>query len=58
MSSASPSVSSLAAVAAAPSADQGCKALDEKGLTNGFNMNPNETAVFIEALERKADSMG
>jgi len=26
--------------------------------SNGFNMMPNETIVFIEALERKADSMG
>jgi hypothetical protein len=38
--------------------NQGCKALDNKALTNGFNMTPDETVVFIEALERKADSMG
>jgi hypothetical protein len=38
--------------------NQGCKTLDDKALTNGFNMTPNETVVFIEALERKADSMG
>ena len=38
--------------------NQGCDALDDKALTNGFNMTPNETVVFIEALERKADSMG
>jgi hypothetical protein len=38
--------------------NQGCGALDDKALTNGFNMTPNETVVFIEALERKADSMG
>ena len=38
--------------------NQGCEALDDKALTNGFNMTPNETIVFIEALERKADSMG
>ncbi len=38
--------------------NQGCEALDDKALTNGFNMTPNETLVFIEALERKADSMG
>ena len=38
--------------------NQGCEALDDKALTNGFNMTPNETVVFIEALERKADSMG
>jgi hypothetical protein len=38
--------------------NQGCEALDDKALTNGFNMTPNETDVFIEALERKADLMG
>ena len=38
--------------------NQGCEALDDKALTNGFNMTPNETVVFIEALKRKADSMG
>jgi hypothetical protein len=38
--------------------NQGCKALDDKALTNGFNMTPNKTVVFIEALARKADSMG
>ncbi len=38
--------------------NQGCNALDDKALTNGFNMTPNETVVFIEALERKANSNG
>ncbi len=38
--------------------NQGCDALDDKALTNGFNMIPNKTVVFIEALKRKADSMG
>ncbi len=38
--------------------NQGCKALDNKALTNGFNMTPTKTVVFIEALERKANSMG
>jgi len=38
--------------------NQGCEALDDKALINGFNMTPNETVIFIEALERKADSMG
>jgi hypothetical protein len=37
--------------------NQGCNALDNKAPTNGFNMTPNKTVVFIEALERKADSM-
>ncbi len=34
--------------------NQGCQALGDKALTNGFNMTPNKTVVFIEALERKA----
>ncbi len=38
--------------------NQGYEALDNKALTNGFNMTPNETVVFIEALERKANSKG
>ena len=38
--------------------NQGCEALHKKVLTKGFNMTPNETVVFIEAFERKADSMG
>jgi hypothetical protein len=28
-----------------------CSALDEKALTDGFNMTPNETVVFVEAFE-------
>ena len=38
--------------------NQGCEALKDKALTNGFNMTPNETVVFSEALKRKANSMG
>jgi hypothetical protein len=38
--------------------NQGCKALDDKALTNGFNMIPNETVVFIEAFQRHANMMG
>ena len=38
--------------------NQRCEALDNKALTNGFNMTPNETVIFIQALECKADSMG
>ena len=37
--------------------DQGCKALDDKALTNGFNMIPNKTVVFVEAFQRHADTM-
>jgi hypothetical protein len=35
-----------------------CSALDDKALTDGFNMTPNKTVVFVEAFERKAKSMG
>jgi hypothetical protein len=38
--------------------DHRCAALDDKALTNGFNMIPNETIVFVEALQCHADSMG
>jgi hypothetical protein len=38
--------------------NQGCKALDNKALTNGFNMIPNKTVVFVEAFQRHADMMG
>jgi hypothetical protein len=38
--------------------NQGCKALDDKALTNGFNMIPNKTVIFVEAFQRHADSMG
>jgi hypothetical protein len=37
--------------------NQGCKALDDKALTNGFNMIPNKTVVFVEAFQRHADAM-
>jgi hypothetical protein len=37
---------------------QGCKALDDKALTNGFNMTPNKTIVFVEAFQCHADAMG
>ncbi len=38
--------------------EQGCKALDDKALTNGFNMIPNETVVFVEAFQRHTNAMG
>ncbi len=37
---------------------KGCSALDNKALTDGFNMTPNETIVFVEAFKQKAKSMG
>jgi hypothetical protein len=37
---------------------QGCKALDDKALTSGFNIIPNKTVVFIEAFQHHANAMG
>ncbi len=31
---------------------QGCTPLDDKSLTNGFNMMPNQTVIFVKALQR------
>ena len=30
--------------------EKGCKALDNKALTNGFAMTPNQTIIFVEAI--------
>jgi hypothetical protein len=38
--------------------EQGCKALDDKALTNGLYMIPNKTVVFVKAFKRHADAMG
>jgi hypothetical protein len=38
--------------------EKGCSALDDKALTDGSNMTPNETVVFVEAFQQKAKSMG
>ena len=32
---------------------QGCAPFDDKSLTNGFNMTPDQTVTFIEALQRR-----
>jgi hypothetical protein len=32
--------------------EKGCSALDDKALTDGFNMTPNKTVVFVEAFKR------
>jgi hypothetical protein len=37
---------------------QGCKPLDDKALTNGFAMTPNQTIIFVEAFYRHATTMG
>jgi hypothetical protein len=36
--------------------EQGCKALDDKALTDGFPMTPNQTIIFIEAFHHHANS--
>jgi hypothetical protein len=39
--------------------EKGCSALNDKALTDGFNMTPNKTVVFVEeAFKRKAKLMG
>ncbi len=38
--------------------EKGCSALDNEALTDGFNMTPNETVIFVEAFKRKAKLMG
>jgi hypothetical protein len=38
--------------------EQGCKPLDDKALTNGFAMAPNQTVIFVEAFHRRATTMG
>jgi hypothetical protein len=37
--------------------EQGCKALEDKALTNGFGMTPDQTVVFAEALSCCATTM-
>jgi hypothetical protein len=37
---------------------QGCKPLDDKALTDGFAMTPNQTIIFVEAFRRRATMMG
>jgi hypothetical protein len=37
---------------------QGCNPLDDKALTNGFAMTPNQIIIFVEAFHRRATTMG
>jgi hypothetical protein len=37
---------------------QGCAPLDDKSLTDGFNMTPNQTVIFVKALQRQCTEMG
>ncbi len=38
--------------------EQGCQALDNKALTEGFSMSINRSVIFVEALYCKASQMG
>ena len=38
--------------------EQGCKTLDDKALTNGLKMTPDQTVVFVESLTRRTIAMG
>jgi hypothetical protein len=37
---------------------QGCAALDDKSLTDGFNMSMDQVVIFVEALQRRCKEMG
>jgi hypothetical protein len=37
--------------------EQGCKPLDDKALTNGFAMTPDQTVIFVEAFHCHATTM-
>jgi hypothetical protein len=37
---------------------QGCAPLNDKSLTEGFNMTPNQTVTFVEAFQRCSTKMG
>ncbi len=37
---------------------QGCAPLDVKSLTEGFNMNPNQTVTFVKAFQQRYTKMG
>jgi hypothetical protein len=37
---------------------QGCAPLDNKSLTGGFNMTPDQTVTFVEAFQRFSTKMG
>jgi hypothetical protein len=38
--------------------EQGCKAPDDKALTNGFGMTTNQTVVFVKAFSGRTIAMG
>jgi hypothetical protein len=38
--------------------EQGCKPLNDKALTDGFAMTPDQTVIFVKAFHRRATTMG
>jgi hypothetical protein len=38
--------------------EQGCKALDDKALTDGFAMTPDQTVIFVKAFHHCTTTMG
>jgi hypothetical protein len=38
--------------------EEGCKPLNDKALTNGFAMTPDQTVIFVEAFHHRATTMG
>jgi hypothetical protein len=38
--------------------EQRCKPLDDKALTDGFSMTPDQTVIFVKAFHRRAMTMG
>jgi hypothetical protein len=38
--------------------EQGCNALDNKALTDGFAMTPHQTVIFVEAFHHRAMTIG
>jgi hypothetical protein len=37
--------------------EQGCQAIDDKALTNGFSMSMTQSVVFIEALQMYSNGL-
>jgi hypothetical protein len=38
--------------------EQGCKPLNDKALTDGFTMTPDQTVIFVEVFHCRATTMG
>jgi hypothetical protein len=38
--------------------EKGCKPLNDKALTNGFAMTPNQTVIFVKVFHHRATTMG